>query len=126
LRVVRIYADAVGISHLEEMRIALADDNLGRISLSLAAGEGAFLRELRAGLFVDFHRAPRRQLVVVVNGNVEVEAGDGTTAVAGPVEAIFVEDTSGQGHITRVGAAGAATCIYIPVAAQFDIRTICG
>jgi hypothetical protein len=125
LRVIRIYADGSGISHLEELRIALAADHLGRISGSMPPGEGAFLRELRAGLFVDFHRAPRRQLVIVVEGNVEVEAADGARAVAHRGEGIFVDDTTGQGHITRVGEI-AATCVYIPVAAQFEIRSLCG
>jgi hypothetical protein len=125
LRVVRIYADGSGASHVEDMQIALAPDNLGRISGSLAPGEGAFIRELRAGLVVDFHRAPRRQLVVVVDGTVEVEATDGARMAVGRGEAIFVEDTTGRGHITRVGDRP-ATCLYIPVAAQFDIRTVCG
>lgn len=121
----RITADAGGTSHLEEARIRLAPDALGRISGALAPGEGAFLRELRAGLFVDFHRAPRRQLVIVVDGNVEVEAGDGARATLGRGQAIFVEDTTGRGHVTRVGATP-ATCVYIPVAAQFEIASVCG
>lgn len=125
MRLVRIYADGSGVSHLEEMRIALAPDNLGRISDPVAPGPGAFLRELRAGLFVDFHRAPRRQLLVVVGGKVEVECGDGVRAAIGAGEAIFVEDTAGHGHVTRVGEAN-ATCVYIPVAPDFDIRTVCG
>jgi hypothetical protein len=125
LRIVRISADSGGTSHLEEMRVRLAPDALGRISGALAPGEGAFLRELRAGLFVDFHKAPRRQLVIVVDGTVEVEAGDGARATIAPGAAIFVEDTTGHGHITRVGAMP-ATCVYIPVAAQFDIGTVCG
>lgn len=125
MRVIRIYADAAGTSYLEETRIALAADKLGRISKSLIPGEGAFLRELRAGLLVDFHCAPRRQLVVVVGGSVEVEAGDGARAAANRGEAIFVEDTAGRGHITRVGDV-AALCLYIPVAAEFDIRALSG
>ena len=125
MRVIRIYADASGISHLAETRIALAADKLGRISAPLVPGEGAFLRELRAGLFVDFHCAPRRQLVIVVEGKVEVEAGDGVRAAASRGEAIFVEDTNGRGHITRVGDV-AALCVYIPVAAQFDIGAMGG
>lgn len=124
MRVLRIYAGSDGVSHLEELRIALSPDNLGRISATLAPGAGAFVRELRAGLFVDFHRAPRRQLVVVAGGKVEVESGDGARAAIGPGEAIFVEDTAGAGHVTRVGEA-AATCVYIPVAPDFDIRTVC-
>ena len=125
MRVIRIYADATGTSHLEELRIALAPDRLGRISQPMAAGEGAFLRELRAGMFNDFHCAPRRQLVIVIDGDLSVEAGDGARAVARRGEAYFVEDTSGRGHVTRAGDTP-VLCAYIPVAPQFDIRTICG
>jgi hypothetical protein len=123
--VVRIHADEAGVSHLEETRIALAPDKLGRISTAIAPGRGAFVRELRAGLSVDLHVAPRRQIIFVVGGVVEVEAGDGKRALIGPGEAILVEDTAGEGHLTRVGAVQ-ATCVYVPVAPDFDIRTICG
>ena len=125
MRVVRIHADAAGESRLEETRIALSPDNLGRISKPLAPGPGAFLRELRAGLAVDFHVAPRRQIIFVVGGAVEVEAGDGARATVGPGEAIFVEDTTGRGHLTRVGAQK-AMCVYVPVAPDFELRTVSG
>ena len=125
MRVVRIHADAAGVSHLEERRIGLVPDNLGRISQPLAPGQGAFLRELRAGLSVDFHVAPRRQIIFVVGGAVEVEAGDGARASVGAGEAIFVEDLEGRGHLTRVGAEK-AMCVYVPVAPDFDIRTVGG
>lgn len=125
MRLVRIYADDAGVSHLEETRIALSPDNLGRISAPMAPGPGAFLRELRAGLAVDFHCAPRRQIIFVVGGTVEVEAGDGARASIGPGAAIWVEDTAGRGHLTRVGAEK-AMCVYVPVAPDFDIRKVCG
>jgi quercetin dioxygenase-like cupin family protein len=48
----------------------------------------------------DWHHAPRRQLVVVLSGSVEVEIGDGSKARFGPGDCFVADDLAGRGHRT--------------------------
>jgi hypothetical protein len=43
------------------------------------------------------HTAPRRQLVVVLEGAIELGSPTGTVTI-GPGEALLAEDTTGEGH----------------------------
>ena len=58
-------------------------------------------RETGGDYDLDFHNAPRRQYVVMLEGAVEIEIGDGTKRVLGTGEILLAEDTTGQGHISR-------------------------
>ena len=59
-------------------------------------------REWPVGQFLDWHPAPRRQFVIILSGQLEIGLGDGSKHVFGPGDARLVEDTTGQGHTTRV------------------------
>jgi hypothetical protein len=48
------------------------------------------------------HPAPRRQVGVVLSGELEVEVHSGDRRRFGPGSIVFLEDTTGSGHITRV------------------------
>lgn len=50
---------------------------------------------------LDFHPAPRRQLVIVLSGGIEIELADGERRQFGPGQLFLADDTTGQGHITR-------------------------
>jgi hypothetical protein len=50
---------------------------------------------------LDWHVAPRRQYVVTVSGESEVVIGDGTHIRLYPGKIMLVEDTTGQGHISK-------------------------
>lgn len=64
--------------------------------------------------FQDWHPAPRRHLVVLLTGEVEIEAGDGKKLTLNPGGMVLVEDTAGKGHITRVNKEGAAVYVVAP------------
>ena len=48
------------------------------------------------------HPVPRRMLVIPIQGEVEVTAGDGTTRRFKPGDVVIAEDTWGSGHATRI------------------------
>jgi hypothetical protein len=50
---------------------------------------------------LDWHVAPRRQYVVTVSGESEVIIGDGSHIRLYPGKIMLVEDTTGQGHISK-------------------------
>jgi hypothetical protein len=66
----------------------------------------------------DFHPAPRRQYVITLSGQVEIEIGDGTVKRFGPGDVMLAEDTTGHGHITRV-VGGSCDALRRPLL-QFD------
>jgi len=101
MQVVRIYTGPDGKSHLEDVDIELEDRGAaGRIS-PLWSGSGVQFREVDGDYHIDFHNAPRRQLVVNLTGSVEIETGSGDRRVLGPGTILLAEDRTGQGHISR-------------------------
>jgi hypothetical protein len=116
MRVIRIHTGADGGSLLQDLDVELRTDALGRIS-SMMPATNVFLRELKCDLVVDYHRGPRRQLIFF-------ESSDGVRHLLESGDSVLVEDTTGQGHITRV-IQGPATCVYVPVPPEFDIAAFC-
>ncbi|MGF1599676.1 MAG: hypothetical protein ACFCVK_22645 [Acidimicrobiales bacterium] len=113
MHVVRIYTGDDGRSHFEDVAIELGDSGLtGRIS-ELWPGSGVQFRTVDGSYSLDFHNAPRRQLVVNLTGSVEIEVGDGTTRLLGPGEILLAEDTDGEGHISRNVDGEARTCLFV-------------
>jgi hypothetical protein len=101
MRVAHIYADAAGTSHFGDIDYALHDHgDIGRLSEWQPATKLAF-RETGADYDYDWHNAPRRQYIIMLEGHIEIEVSDGErrTFVAGDV--ILLEDTTGKGHRTR-------------------------
>jgi len=70
------------------------------------------------GRFLDWHPAPRRQFVIILQGQLEIGLGDGSKHVFGPGDARLVEDTTGQGHTTRVVSTVPVVTATIPLAQQ--------
>jgi hypothetical protein len=83
---------------------------------SVGAGLGESTRE-RAPL--DFHNAPRRQIVTILTGGIEMSTGDGTTRQFHPGEMFLADDLTGQGHKTR-DLAVPTKVMYVYVADDFD------
>ena len=113
MQVVRIYTGPDDISHLEDVDIELDDHGAaGRIS-PMWAGTGVQFREVDGDYLIDFHNAPRRQLVVNLTGSVEIEVGDGTRRVLGPGSILLAEDMTGQGHISRSVDGEPRSCLFV-------------
>ena len=107
----RLYSGDDGHSHLEELQIA---DHPG---LSEAAAVSTItFREWAPGHYIDWHPAPRRQYIISLTGNIEIELGDGTKHTFNPGDARLVEDLTGQGHITRVPGDTPSISAVIPLA----------
>jgi quercetin dioxygenase-like cupin family protein len=47
------------------------------------------------------HVAPRRQWIIVLQGRVSVTVSDGESREFGPGGLLFVEDTEGEGHVSK-------------------------
>lgn len=115
MKVVRVYTGDDGRSHLEDVEIELGQQGAGGRLSEQWPGSGVIFREVTGDYHIDFHNAPRRQLVVNLTGSVEIEVGDGSKRILGPGEILLAEDTTGQGHISRAVDGQPRTCLFIPL-----------
>ena len=107
----RLYSGDDGESHMEELDLA----NHPELT-DLHGATGIVFKAYAADYFSDFHTAPRRQYVINVAGEVEIELGDGTIFHFGPGHVMLAEDTTGRGHITRVAGGKPRITAQVPLA----------
>ena len=122
MQITRVYTGSDGQSHFETIEIPLQASRYGSLS-ELFEAEGVIFRETPAGGELDFHNAPRRQFVVTLSGEVEIECGDGSKRRLGPGEILLADDTTGQGHITREIQAPRRS-LFIPLPDDFDVHRL--
>lgn len=100
----RIYSDEHGEGHFEDLAPdMLAERYAGAewlISQPLTVGDLRF-RRVTTEFPDEPHVAPRRQLVVALTGEADVEVSDGEVRRFGPGSVMLLEDTTGKGHRTR-------------------------
>lgn len=101
MKVTRIRTGDDGATRFDEIDIPLEEaGKIGRLSDPLAA-ESVIFRETGADYDYDWHPAPARQLVVLLDGEIEIEVGAGEVRRFGGGEILLLEDTTGRGHRTR-------------------------
>jgi hypothetical protein len=111
--IVRLFTGPDGQSHFEDVSVDLSDyGTFGKISEKWA-GTGVQFREVTSDYHLDFHVAPRRQLVANLTGSVEIEVGSGERRILGPGSLLLAEDTTGQGHISRNVNGEPRSCLFI-------------
>lgn len=100
-QITRVFADKEGESHFEVVKVGLADGGeIGCLS-EVFPCEGVIFRENDESYDYDWHNAPRRQYIVLLDGAIEIEVSDGETRQFGGGDVLLVEDTTGRGHRTR-------------------------
>ena len=67
---------------------------------------------------LDFHAASRRRIIVVLDGQMEIEDGRGDCRLFARGDAIDIWDTTGQGHKTRVTGGGEMHTALIEIGEQ--------
>ena len=99
--VTRIYSDANGESHFEDVTIPLKSNGAIGFLSDEEAVKGIIFREVEASYDFDFHNAPQRQYIILLDGGVTIETslGDIRTFKTGGI--LLVEDTTGKGHKTK-------------------------
>lgn len=103
----RIYSDDQGETHIGVLEIAEQESRLGPppnpvglLSAKQAVSSLAIF-SAPAGIEVQPHNAPQPYICIVLSGEGEVQASDGTTLRLRAGELVFCDDISGKGHTTR-------------------------
>ena len=100
-KITRIYSDANGDSHFDDIAIPLKDEGIvGKLSDPVAA-KAVIFREVLPSYDWDFHPAPQRQYIVLLDGEIEIETSLGDKRNFKHGEILLMEDTTGKGHKTR-------------------------
>ena len=100
MQYLRIYAGPDGESHLEDVEVpgnpvgdAIQSDPFAATSL--------IFRHSPKAVFHDWHNAPRRQFVIHLRGDVEIQTSDGELRRVPAGSVVLAEDVTGKGHTTR-------------------------
>jgi hypothetical protein len=100
-KITRIYSDADGESHFEELSVPLKDGGtIGFLSEAQKVGTLIF-RKVIEQYDYDFHNAPARQYIALMDGEIEIETSLGDKRVFSPGAVLLVEDITGKGHRSR-------------------------
>lgn len=111
MKVVRIYTGADNQTHFQDLDL----DTFATLSAQVGTGP-VRLNQGPAKSAMDFHNAPRRQYVVMMSGQMEIEIGDGTRRVLDPGDVLVAEDLTGKGHITRGVGEQSRVSLAVPLA----------
>ncbi len=99
--ITRLFSGDDGQSHFAEIDIPLTDrGDIGRLSAPWKAN-GIIFRKTGEDYDFNWHNAPARQFVIMLEGQVEIETGSGERRRFGPGDILLAEDTTGRGHISR-------------------------
>ena len=117
MKYTRIYATPDGESHLQDVEVEMKPGEYASAMSEMVAAKGVIFRESHSGeYFIDWHNAPRRQFVVNLTGDVEIQVSDGETRRFGPGSILLAEDVTGKGHISRGVGKGERQTLFIPLA----------
>ncbi len=115
-RITRVFTGPDNRSHFgeltlpeHEIRSGVSETdwiNASRVSLRFLTPGTGFVEQPR-------HPAPRRQLAIILSGMLEVECGPSEVRRFGPSSIVLLEDTKGEGHVTRVIE---APCSFVQIA----------
>jgi quercetin dioxygenase-like cupin family protein len=112
----RLYTGTDQQTHAEQVELKFVPGSPAEVS-KLMQVSGAELHRTAAGSVDDWHRAPRRQYVITLSGQGEIEVAGGKKFTVGPGSIDLVEDTTGKGHITKTVGAQDRVTLQIPIAA---------
>ena len=99
--ITRIYSDKSGDSHFEDIHIPLSPAGpIGYLSEKINVKTLTF-RKVLPEYDYEFHTAPARQFIILLDGEIEIETSLGRKRIFGPGHILQMEDTEGKGHRTK-------------------------
>jgi hypothetical protein len=116
IKIARISTGPDGKTKLEEYEVPLKPRDRGTEFSEPVAVTSVQFRRTNQDYFLDWHTAPRRQFVVTLAGESEIELEGGRKVRLGPGHILLAEDTTGQGHISRAVAGKDRISLTIPLA----------
>jgi quercetin dioxygenase-like cupin family protein len=113
VRIHRLYEDAQGESHWEDVEVDYVNVTAGGKTSERLPATGIQFREVAQGHSPDWRPAPRRQYIINLDAPCTLTASDGEVRTIQPGEVLLVEDTTGKGHLSREATDAIRHCIYV-------------
>jgi len=110
-----VYTGADGVSHVEVKNVPLTPRGDADLS-EMAKVSGLQFRRQAPTYVEDFHPASRKQYVITLRGEGEVELPDGQKIIGRAGDVWLMEDVTGKGHISRGRGTADRVTLFIPVA----------
>lgn len=100
-KITRIFNDRSGESHFEDIEIPLEDNGeIGFLSGEIPVDKVIF-RKVKPDYDYNFHTAPQRQYIILIDGEIEIETSMGEKRTFKGGDVLLAEDIEGKGHRTR-------------------------
>jgi hypothetical protein len=115
MKIIRLYTGGDNKSQFEEIEMKFGGSQPMLTTESRAATSAVF-RCAPAGLVIERHAAPRRQFLVTLSGSWEIEASNGVKRVFKTGDVMLADDTTGEGHISRVLGSEPHIFMTVPLA----------
>lgn len=97
----RLYTSSGGQSLFEDFDIPLTDaGDIGQLSKQFPV-KNLIFRKTSENYDYQWHTAPERQFVIMLDGAVEITASSGEKRVFDTGDILLLEDTHGQGHMSK-------------------------
>jgi hypothetical protein len=101
MKVTRLYTGPDNETHFEIIDYELFDNGaIGRLSNKIRVKELIF-RETDGDYNYDYHPAPQKQFIILLDGEIEIETGLGEKRNFKAGDILLVEDINGRGHKTK-------------------------
>ena len=102
MKYTRLYADADGETHFEDVeeesqQVELAPTAVFWVTKNRPASN-VFLANLPQGYVDDFHASPVRYLVAVLQGEIDQTVSDGEVRRFRPGDVVLADDVASKGH----------------------------
>ncbi len=111
--ITRLYTGSDNESHFEDIEIELSDaGDIGALSQKVEA-TGIIFRKTEPDYNYSWHNAPQRQYIIMLNGSVDVEIGDGTIRRFTTGNILLAEDVTGRGHKSKAVNNEARTSVFV-------------
>jgi hypothetical protein len=116
MKVTRLYTGTDGMTKVEEFEIPLKPQGRGTELSEIVGVSSLQFRRTNQDYNLDWHPAPRRQYVVTLSGEGEVELEGGRKIRLSPGHILLAEDTTGKGHISRAVGGADRLSLFITLA----------
>ncbi|MEX0685467.1 MAG: hypothetical protein WD267_11255 [Balneolales bacterium] len=113
MNITRLYTGSDNESHFEDIEIELQEaGEIGKLSEKVNA-TGIIFRRTEPDYDYNWHNAPRRQYIIMLDGAVDVEVGDGTIRRFSTGDILLVEDVTGRGHKSKAVNNAPRTSVFV-------------
>ena len=93
MAIYRVFSDADGESHIEDMTLEEHPELAAMLNVSEVR-----IQEFDGSRHMDYHPLPERRLIIHMSGEVKIGASDGSEIILRAGDIRLMDDVSGKGH----------------------------